>query len=101
MYTPSRKAHGEGVGYIYIFDPPGGYCNNVGAYLLLGLGCEGNQMQEMIGNMELDRGKHAAWKQPLFLNIQDNHGVASTVEEAARIRGLPMVGTARPVHAKP
>jgi altronate hydrolase len=66
---------------------------NVGAYLLLGLGCEGNQVQEMIGNMQLDRGKHAIWKQPLFLNIQENHGVASTVEEAARIisRLLPEV----------
>ena len=35
--------------------------------------------------MELDRGEHANWKQPLFLNIQENAGIASTANEAERI----------------
>jgi altronate hydrolase len=51
---------------------------NIGAYLLVGLGCESNQVQEMIQAMELDRGER--WKKPLFLTLQENHGVASTVE---------------------
>jgi altronate hydrolase len=68
---------------------------NVGAYLLVGLGCESNQIQELISEMELNRGEH--WKQPLFLTIQENHGVASTVEEGASIIGelLPRVNDVR------
>jgi altronate hydrolase len=58
---------------------------NVGAYLLVGLGCESNQLEDLIRTMQLDRGKHAEWKQPLFLTIQENHGVAATVEEGARM----------------
>ncbi|MDQ2885629.1 MAG: altronate dehydratase family protein [Chloroflexota bacterium] len=58
---------------------------NVGAYLLVGLGCESNQLPELIRDMELDRGEHANWKQPLFLNIQENAGIASTTDEAERI----------------
>ncbi len=66
---------------------------NIGAYLLVGLGCESNQIQEMIANMELEQGKRGQWKQPLFLTIQENHGIATAVEEAARIisRLLPEV----------
>jgi altronate hydrolase len=56
---------------------------NIGAYLLVGLGCESNQIQEMIANMELEYGKRGQWKRPLFLTIQENHGIASTVEAAA------------------
>jgi altronate hydrolase len=68
---------------------------NVGAYLLVGLGCESNQIQELISEMELNRGER--WKQPLFLTIQENHGVASTVEEGASIIGglLPRVNDVR------
>src|SRR6266700_2304351 len=58
---------------------------NVGAYLLVGLGCESNQIQDMISNMELNADRHASWKRPLFLTIQENHGVASTIEEGVRI----------------
>lgn len=70
---------------------------NIGAYLLVGLGCESNQVQELIANMELDKGKRGAWKQPLFLTIQENHGVARTVKEAARMieRLLPEVNDVR------
>jgi altronate hydrolase len=66
---------------------------NVGGYLLLSLGCESNQVQEMIENMQLNNGQSAVWKQPYFLTIQENHGISTTVEEAARIIGkmLPEV----------
>jgi len=56
---------------------------NIGAYLMVGLGCESNQLQELISTMQLDRGN--LWKQPLFLTIQENHGIAHTVDEAARM----------------
>jgi altronate hydrolase len=58
---------------------------NIGAYLFVGLGCESNQIQEMIANMELEHGKRGQWKQPLFLTIQENHGIATTIEEAVRV----------------
>ena len=58
---------------------------NIGAYLLVGLGCESNQVQELIAEMELERGAH--WKKPLYLTIQETHGVASTVEEGIRLIG--------------
>lgn len=68
---------------------------NIGAYLLLGLGCESNQVQEMIQNMAL--ANEAQWKQPLFLTLQDNHGVASTVERGYRMLAelLPVANDVR------
>ncbi len=71
---------------------------NVGAYLLVGLGCESNQVQELISDMELNNGQ--GWKKPLFLTIQENHGVAHTAEEGARIIAelLPQVND---VHREP
>ncbi|GHO86290.1 UxaA family hydrolase [Dictyobacter formicarum] len=56
---------------------------NVGAYLLVGLGCESNQLQDMIQAMRLDDAQQ--WKQPHFLTLQENHGVAHTIAEGARI----------------
>lgn len=71
---------------------------NIGAYLLVGLGCESNQVQEMIQNMELTKNTH--WKRPLFLTLQDNHGVATTVERGHRMLAdlLPQVND---VHREP
>lgn len=68
---------------------------NVGAYLLVGLGCESNQVQELISDMELNNGQ--GWKKPLFLTIQENHGVAHTAEEGARLIAelLPQVNDVR------
>ena len=57
---------------------------NVGAYLLVGLGCESNQIQEMIENTGLTGDSQTSWKKPLFITIQEGHGIASTVEEAVR-----------------
>lgn len=64
---------------------------NIGAYLLVGLGCESNQIEDLIAQMALDHGEH--WKKPHFLTIQENHGVAGTIEEGVRILGelLPRV----------
>lgn len=56
---------------------------NIGAYVLMGLGCETNQVREMIETMGLSAGGN--WKKPLFLTIQENHGIAQTVEETTRI----------------
>jgi altronate hydrolase len=66
---------------------------NVGAYILLGLGCESNQVREMIANRQLGTGTLGQWKQPIFLNIQEHHGITGTVEDAAQILGqlLPQV----------
>src|SRR5579859_7623543 len=58
---------------------------NIGAYLLVGLGCESNQIQDMISAMELNNDQRISWKKPLFLTLQENHGIASTVEEATRV----------------
>jgi altronate hydrolase len=56
---------------------------NIGGYLLVGLGCEDNQLQELIAEAQLDHGEQ--WKQPYYLNLQENHGIAHTVAEGARI----------------
>lgn len=68
---------------------------NVGAYLLVGLGCESNQIHDLIRARELDHG--ARWKEPLYLNLQENQGIAHTVEEGARLLGelLPKVNDVR------
>ncbi|HEX4208093.1 MAG TPA: altronate dehydratase family protein [Ktedonobacteraceae bacterium] len=70
---------------------------NIGAYVLVGLGCESNQIQEMLESMDLASGQRASWKKPLFLTIQENRGVADTVEEAARVitELLPVVNDVR------
>lgn len=56
---------------------------NIGAYLLVGLGCESNQLQDLINSMQLDQD--ANWKKPYFLTLQENRGIAHTVDEGAKI----------------
>jgi altronate hydrolase len=56
---------------------------NIGAYLFVGLGCESNQLQELISQTQLDRQPN--WKKPLFLTLQEHHGIAQTVDEATRL----------------
>jgi altronate hydrolase len=57
---------------------------NVGAYLLVGLGCETNQIREMLAETGL-ADTSASWKQPHLMTIQENHGVWGVVEEATRL----------------
>ncbi len=71
---------------------------NIGAYLLMGLGCESNQVQEMIHAMELDNG--TGWKKPLFLTLQENHGVAATIEKGYRMLAELLPGV-NDVHREP
>jgi altronate hydrolase len=68
---------------------------NVGAYLLVGLGCEINQLQEMLQKMQLDGAEQ--WKLPRALILQEHHGMAYTVDEGARMISLmlPEVNAAR------
>jgi altronate hydrolase len=74
---------------------------NVGAYVLVGLGCETNQVREMIDSMGLAQGAIGAydgsWKKPLFYTIQENHGVSGVVDEVSQIVGelLPEVNDVR------
>ncbi len=60
-----------------------GFANhaNVGAYILVGLGCETNQIREMIANQrfETKEGTGGEDGQPLFLTIQETGGIAKTV----------------------
>ena len=65
---------------------------NIGAYVLVGLGCEVNQVPGLVDKYHLDRlqdGEQA----PTFLTIQQSGGVRKTVESAVKAvqRMLPDV----------
>ncbi|MBL7198717.1 MAG: altronate dehydratase [Anaerolineae bacterium] len=64
---------------------------NVGAYVLVGLGCEGNQISYLIENYRLDQDPVS--RPPLGLVIQDLGGVRKTVQAgiAAVKELLPVV----------
>ena len=51
---------------------------NVGAYLFVGLGCETNQISELIKQQKLSKNGQTA--RPLHLVIQDTGGIRQTVE---------------------
>jgi len=71
---------------------------NVGAYLFIGLGCETNQIADLIDRQKLDdNGNNSAFERPLHLVIQDTGGLRKTVETgiAAVEALLPQVNTAR------
>jgi altronate hydrolase len=80
-----------------------GFANhaNVGAYLLIGLGCETNQIREMIAAHRFDIKQDMASSEnenmPLFLTIQETGGVRKTVEAARQMiaEALPKVNQAR------
>jgi len=59
---------------------------NVAAYIFVGLGCEVNQFYDMVGRHDLNGSR-----EPLYLGIQDNGGVAATIEA-----GLEMVASVLP-----
>jgi altronate hydrolase len=71
-----------------------GFANhpNVGAYILIGLGCETNQVREMIAEQNLQRNGG----EPLFLTIQESGGVAKTIARAQELvrQVLPEVNRA-------
>ena len=57
--------------------------SNIGGYLLIGLGCEVNQVPDLIKNHQLDdlqEGENA----PAFLTVQQSGGVRKTVEIAIK-----------------
>jgi altronate dehydratase len=66
---------------------------NIGAYLLVGLGCEVNQMADLIANYALDARESA----PPCLTIQDMGGIRKTVEAgiAAVNELLPVVNASQ------
>src|SRR5581483_362539 len=55
---------------------------NVGAYILIGLGCEVNQAAVMVDRQKMSVPGHPE-RTPFVVNIQDAGGVRKTVERAA------------------
>lgn len=51
---------------------------NVGGYILVGLGCEVNQVQDLINNYGLKRGTQG--QPPVSLTIQESGGIRKTVQ---------------------
>ncbi len=78
-----------------------GFANhpNVGAYILVGLGCETNQIREMIAAQRFgyNQGTGGADNQPLFLTIQETGGIKKTVAsiQAMVEELLPIVNQAQ------
>ena len=54
---------------------------NIGGYLLIGLGCEVNQVPGLVKDYQLDQ-LHEGENAPTFLTIQQTGGVRKTVESA-------------------
>ena len=58
---------------------------NIGAYLVIGLGCEASQPSYLVeehGLVQLDIGQPKDDKLPVMMNIQEQGGVAKTVDHA-------------------
>jgi len=69
---------------------------NVGAYILIGLGCEMNQAAVMVERQRMAAAGHPERK-PFIVNIQEAGGIRKTVERAAAevARLLPLANEAR------
>ncbi len=69
---------------------------NIGAYVVIGLGCETNQAVAMVRRHGLDRPEGGG-EPPLVLNIQQQGGMARTIEDAVKaVAGLlPAVAAQR------
>jgi altronate hydrolase len=69
---------------------------NVGAYVLVGLGCETNQISDLVERHQLTRNGNGS-QPPLHLIIQDSGGVRKTIEAgvAAVQELLPVVNEAQ------
>lgn len=70
---------------------------NVGGYILVGLGCETNQVREMIAAQGLDVYGNKMGIEPLFLTIQESGGIRKTALAAREMIMdlLPKVNEAR------
>lgn len=66
---------------------------NVGGYLLVGLGCEANQVEELVKNYGLDGGNGQSSNQAAHLIIQELGGLRKTIEAGIKtVEGmLPQV----------
>ena len=78
---------------------------NVGAYILIGLGCETGQAVHLIENEHLDLIQlNGHKKKPLVLSIQESGGIGKTVEAGVKavIDLLPLVNQVKrvPISAK-
>jgi altronate dehydratase len=61
---------------------------NIGAYVIIGLGCETNQAAAMVRRHGLDQSETGS-EPPLVLNIQQQGGISRTVEDAVKaVSGL-------------
>jgi altronate hydrolase len=61
---------------------------NIGAYLVIGLGCEASQPSYLVeehGLVQLDVGQPREEKLPIMMNIQEQGGVAKTVDYAVGV----------------
>lgn len=69
---------------------------NIGAYVVIGLGCETNQAVAMVRRQGLDQPEGGG-EAPLVLNIQQQGGISRTVEDAVKaVSGLlPAVNAQR------
>jgi altronate dehydratase len=69
---------------------------NIGAYVVIGLGCETNQAIAMVRRQGLDQPEGGG-EPPLVLNIQQQGGISRTVEDAVKaVSGLlPAVNAQR------
>jgi altronate dehydratase len=69
---------------------------NIGGYLMIGLGCEGNQVEFIRRDFKLDASKPGE-AAPAFMTIQQTGGVRKTVEAAVEAvkRLLPQVNAAK------
>jgi altronate hydrolase len=72
---------------------------NVGAYILIGLGCETGQAMHLVEGEHLELVTLGGTKKPLVLTIQESGGIGKTVEAGAKavIDLLPVVSEFRRV----
>ncbi|GAC1641469.1 MAG: altronate dehydratase family protein [Herpetosiphon sp.] len=70
---------------------------NVGAFVVVGLGCEANQVSDLVQNYGLDRGEGNERRYPPTLVIQEEGGIRRTVAAgiAAVEKLLPQVNAAQ------
>ncbi len=82
-----------------------GFCRhpNIGAYLIVGLGCETSQgayLQDRFNLVQLQIPGESAAARPLVINMQEQGGIAKTVEYASGLL-KDMLPEANKVHREP